>query len=138
MSDLLQPPGSGPQSPGNLARLYGLLADATLVVHLAFVLLAVAGGFLLPLRPGLIWVHVPVVVWSSLVNLLGWTCPLTPVEKHFRRLAGRRSYGEGFIFHYIGPLVYPRGMPRQLELVAGISILTWNAVVYAGVFLLAR
>lgn len=37
----------------------------------------------------------------------------------------------------MGSLVYPRGMPRQLELVAGFSILAWNAVVYGGVFLLA-
>jgi hypothetical protein len=117
-------------------RLYGFVADGTLVAHFAFVLFAVAGGFLMLLRPSLIWVHAPVVVWSALVNLLGWTCPLTPIENHFRRLAGARSYTEGFVFHYIGPLVYPRGMPRQLELVAGLSILAWNAVVYGGVFLL--
>lgn len=39
--------------------------------------------------------------------------------------------------HYIGPLVYPRGMPRQLELMAGVSILAWNALVYAAVLLWA-
>lgn len=126
-------------APNRIAKgIYGFLADGTLVAHLAFVLFAVAGGLFLLLRPGLIWVHLPVVVWSSLVNLLSWTCPLTPIENHFRRLAGSRAYGEGFIVHYIGPMVYPRGMPRQLELVAGISILAWNALVYGGLFLLGR
>lgn len=118
--------------------LYRLLAEGTLVTHFAFVLLAILGGLLVPLLPGLIWVHVPVVAWSSLVNLLSWTCPLTPVEQYFRRRAGTQSYDEGFVFHYIGPLVYPHGMPRRLELVAGFSILAWNAVVYLGVFLLTR
>jgi len=124
-------------SGSHLRRLYGLLADATLTSHFAFVLFAIVGGLLLLVRTEVAWVHVPVVVWSALVNFFSWTCPLTPVEKHFRRLAGKQSYGEGFVFHYIGPLVYPRGMPRQLELVAGFSILTWNAVVYGGIFFLA-
>jgi len=119
-------------------KLYGFIADATLVAHFAFVLFAVAGGFLLLLRPGLIWIHLPVVIWSSLVNLFDWTCPLTPIENHFRRLAGTQSYGEGFVVHYVGRLVYPSGMPRKLELVAGISIVAWNAVVYGLVHLLAR
>ena len=128
------------KSVNGMARegLYGFIADATLVAHFVFVLFAVAGGFLLLLRPGLIWIHVPVVIWSSLINLLGGTCPLTPIENHFRKLAGARSYAGGFVVHYIGRLVYPRGMPRQMELVAGVSILVWNAVVYGAVFLLVR
>lgn len=135
----LTPPHEHLTARRRIARgLYGLVADGTLVAHFAFVLFAVAGGLLLPFRPSLIWVHVPVVVWSALVNLLNWTCPLTPIENHFRRLAGARSYGGGFIVHYLGPLVYPRGMPRHLEMVAGYSILAWNAIVYGGVFLLAR
>jgi hypothetical protein len=30
-------------------------------------------------------------------------------------------------------VVYPQGMPRRLELVAGVSIVLWNAAVYAGI-----
>lgn len=40
-------------------------------------------------------------------------------------------------FTTLGRWCIPRGMTRQLELVAGFSILAWNSVVYGGVFLLA-
>jgi hypothetical protein len=50
----------------------------------------------------------------------------------------RAGYGSryegGFVHHYIGPLVYPRGMPRQFELVAGVSIVVWNGLVYACIY----
>ncbi|MFZ5826382.1 MAG: DUF2784 domain-containing protein [Bacillota bacterium] len=115
---------------------YTLLAEGTSLAHFAFVIFAIAGGLLLPLRPELIWVHLPVVAWSALVNLLNWTCPLTPLEKYFRRRAGLQSYAGGFLFHHFGSLVSSRGMPRQMDWIVGIGILVWNAVVYGGVYLL--
>jgi hypothetical protein len=113
-------------------------ADGVLLFHFAFVLFAVFGGFLAFLDAAWSWVHVPAVLWSSLVNLMGWTCPLTPAEKALRARAGEASYEDGFVQHYVGRLVYPRGMPRQMELVAGVSILVWNAMVYAAVLLWGR
>ena len=41
----------------------------------------------------------------------------------------------GFIKHYAAPLVYPGGMPRRMELIAGYSVLIWNAFVYGFVVL---
>lgn len=102
--------------------------------HLLFVLLAVFGGFALLIDARWAWLHLPVVVWSSVVNLAGWTCPLTPLENRFRAAARQTGYEGGFVEHYFGPLIYPQGMPRRLELVAGVSILLWNTVVYAGVW----
>jgi hypothetical protein len=104
-------------------------ADAVLLAHFAFVLFAVFGAFLLA-HSLWIWLHVAAVLWSSIVNLANWTCPLTPVEQGFRRRVGA-SYEGGFIQHYVGSAVYPAGMPRRLELIAGVSILVWNVVVYA-------
>jgi hypothetical protein len=65
---------------------------------------------------------------------MSWTCPLTPAENVLRDRAGQSRYAGGFVEHYIGRIVYPGGMPRRLELVAGISIVMWNALVYAVVF----
>jgi hypothetical protein len=62
---------------------------------------------------------------------MGWTCPLTPLEKRLRTRAGQAGYAGGFIHHYVGRAVYPGGMPRRLELVAGYSVLAGNALVYA-------
>jgi len=113
---------------------YRIGADLVLLAHFLFVLFAVFGGLLAFRDSGWLWLHVPVVLWSSVVNLMSWTCPLTPLEKALRIRAGQGGYTGGFIQHYIGSAVYPRGMPRQLELVAGISILAGNAILYAVVY----
>jgi hypothetical protein len=81
---------------------------------------------------------VPAVLWSAVVNLAGWTCPLTPLEKALRAKAGRPGYSGGFVEHYVGRAVYQRGMPRQMQLVAGVSIAVWNAFVYAGLLWLGQ
>lgn len=112
-----------------------LAAELVLLVHFAFVAFAVFGGFLGILNRSWLWLHAPVVVWSSVVNLAAWTCPITPLEQHFRRQAGEAGYTGGFVQHYIGPLVYPGGMPRRFELVAAISIVAWNSIVYAFVLI---
>jgi hypothetical protein len=110
---------------------YRLGADLVLFAHFLFAAFAVFGGFLCVRDLAWAWVHVPVVLWSAIVNLMGWTCPLTPMEKALRIRAGQTGYPGGFIQHYIGRAVYPRGMPRRLSLIAGISILAWNVLVYA-------
>jgi hypothetical protein len=107
-------------------------ANAVLLVHFAFVLFAVFGALLAFINSRWMWVHVPVVLWSSVVNLASWTCPLTPLENAYRRAAGEGFEG-GFIQHYVGSLVYPKGMPRRLELIAGVSVLVGNVVLYAAV-----
>jgi hypothetical protein len=110
-----------------LSRVF---ADIVLSLHFAFILFGLFGGFLVLYKRRVVWLHAPVVLWSSLVNLAGWICPLTPLENIFRSAAGQSGYGGGFVEHYIAPLIYPGGMPRTLELVAGISVLAWNSFVY--------
>lgn len=108
-----------------------LAPEFVLAVHFAFVLFALFGGFLTLLDVRWLWVHVPAVIWSAVVNMAGWTCPLTPLEQELRRRAAVVGYEGGFVEHYIGPLVYPGGMPRRLEVTAAISVTIWNALVYA-------
>jgi hypothetical protein len=110
--------------------LSGVLADAVLVFHFLFILFAVFGGFLVLYKGKVLWFHLPVVLWSSVVNCASLTCPLTPIEIFFRNAAGQAGYQGGFVEHYIAPIVYPAGMPRELELVAGVSIIAWNVAVY--------
>jgi hypothetical protein len=100
------------------------------MLHFAIVAFAVFGGFAILVDPRWAWVHVPIVVWSSVVNLAGWTCPLTPLENRFRAAATGAGYEGGFVEHYIGALVYPGGMPRRRELVAGVAIALWNGLLY--------
>jgi hypothetical protein len=111
-----------------------IAADLVLALHFLFALCAVLGGFLVLLDRRVMLVHLPAVAWSSIVNLANWTCPLTPLEKRLRQSAGQQAFDGTWIQNYVEPLVRPLGMPRRMELIAGVSILVWNALVYAIVF----
>jgi Protein of Unknown function (DUF2784) len=106
------------------------LADIVLLFHFAIVLFAIFGGLIVLYKRWLVWLHIPVLLWSSVVNLASWICPLTPLEHVLRSLAGQAGYQGGFVEHYIVPLVYPNGMSRDIEIIAGFSILVWNGLVY--------
>lgn len=107
-----------------------LAADALALLHLAFVLF-VAGGVLLVWRwPRLAWLHLPAVAWGAALEFAGWTCPLTPLENHLRRMAGEAGYPGGFIDYYLWPLLYPAGLTREWQWVLGIGVVALNAVLY--------
>lgn len=115
--------------------LYRLLADATVVLHLAFILFVILGGLLVLRWRRLAWVHVPVALWGAGIELIGWVCPLTYLENYFRAKAGQAGYGTGFIEHYLLPLIYPDllfpgGFPRIGFTVIGIIVLVVNGVIY--------
>jgi len=117
--------------------LAAFAADTVLVLHTGFALYAVVGAPLVLVNVYFVIPHLPVVIWSSLVNLANWTCPLTPLEQRLRRLAGRQSFSGGWIQHYLDPVVRPLGMPRRMELIAGFSVIIWNALVYGIIWWLA-
>jgi hypothetical protein len=106
------------------------LGDLVLACHLAFIVFAALGGFLVLWKPWIAWLHIPSVLWSGYVNLFGQVCPLTPLENRFRDLAGQAGYDGGFVQHYIAPLVYPGVMPERWGLISGFSVLAWNVLVY--------
>lgn len=110
---------------------YGLLADAVLLAHAAFVAFVVLGGLLVLRWPRLAWVHVPVVAWGAGIEFTGGICPLTPLEIHLRRLAHEQGYAGGFIEHYVFGLLYPDGLTRNVQLALGLLVLAVNAVIYA-------
>ena len=108
-----------------------LLADMVLLLHVAFILFALSGGLIILWKRWVVWIHLPVLLWASVVNLAGWTCPLTPLENALRALAGQAGYEGGFVEHYVVPLVYPDVMSRDLEMVSGLAVLACNVLTYA-------
>ncbi|MBA1149230.1 DUF2784 domain-containing protein [Ectothiorhodospiraceae bacterium WFHF3C12] len=113
---------------------WSTLADAVLLLHLAFVAFVLFGALLCLRWPRLAWVHVPCAAWSVWVNLAGWYCPLTPLEITLRRAAGEGFYEGSFIAHYLAPLVYPRALSPTLILAMAGAIAAWNALLYALVY----
>ena len=67
---------------------YGLLADATVAFHAAFILFACGGAALLVRWPRLLLVHLAALAWAIWIAASGSICPLTPLENRFRAAAG--------------------------------------------------
>jgi hypothetical protein len=109
----------------------GVLADLVVVVHCAFVVFVVAGGFLALRWPRLAFVHVPVFLWGVAISFGGWVCPLTPLENRLRHAAGEAGYSGGFIDHYLLPALYPEGLTRGQQAVLGVLVLAVNGTAYA-------
>lgn len=110
--------------------MFRLLADLVVLVHLAFVVFVVAGGLLVWRRPRWLWLHLPAAAWGAVVELGGFVCPLTPLERALRRRAGEAPYGGSFVEEYVLPLLYPVGLTRELQWVLGAGVLAVNGLVY--------
>ena len=109
---------------------YLIAAQSVLLLHLGFVLFAVFGSLLASIYPRVAWVHVPITTWGVLIELVGQTCPLTPLEKHLREAAGQAGYEGGFIEHYLLAFIYPQGLTRELEIALGLGLLLFNLLIY--------
>ena len=109
---------------------YSLLADAVLVLHLLFILFVIFGALLTFKWPRLAWLHIPMAAWGMLISLFGWACPLTPLEKYLRYMAGQAGYEGGFIGHYLVSIIYPAGLTREMAIGMGIFVLVWNGGLY--------
>ncbi len=107
------------------------LADATLVIHLLFIVFAVAGAFAALRWRLLVWAHLPCALWAVAIEWGGWICPLTPLEVFFRRCAGQAGYAGGFVQHYLLPVIYPHNLTREIQVGLGIGVLLVNLLAYA-------
>ena len=85
---------------GNLLA-YSVLANITVVAHLSFVLFVIFGGLLVKHWHPVALLHVPAVLYAILIQIVGFDCFLTDVEKSLRRHAGQEPYTGGFLYHYI-------------------------------------
>ena len=111
--------------------MYRFLADATVVLHLAFVVFVVAGGLLVLRWPRAAWLHVPAAIWGALIEFAGWICPLTPFENWLRQRSGGQTYGASFVEHYVIPVLYPEALSRDVQWLLGGFVLAVNVTVYA-------
>jgi len=110
--------------------VYHALSNLVLIAHLAFVLFAVLGGFLVIKWKSLAWIHVPAFLWGALIELAGWVCPLTPLENWLREKDGGLIYRGDFIEHYILSLLYPITLTRSSQIFLGLFVLSVNLGLY--------
>jgi hypothetical protein len=109
---------------------FNLFADLVLLVHFAFVLFVILGGFLALRWHQLAYVHIPVAIYGIAIEVIGFVCPLTPLEIWLRRQGGGAGYEGGFIEHYITAALYPSGLTRTIQFVLAALVLLINAAAY--------
>jgi hypothetical protein len=111
---------------------YRVAADMVLVIHLLFIVFVVFGAFLTWRWPRLVWVHLPAMVYGALIEFVGFTCPLTPLQNYLSRRAGEPAYRGGFISHYLVQVIYPPGLTRGIQIGLGLFVVLIAATGYAG------
>lgn len=108
-----------------------LLADLTLLLHLAFILFVVLGGLLALRWRRILFVHPPAALWGAWIEFTGGICPLTPLEQELRLRAGEAGYSGGFVEHYVIPVIYPDWLSRPTQLALGLFVVLVNLGIYS-------
>jgi len=98
---------------------YHLLAVTALALHLVWITWIILGWLVTRNRPLLRWFHILSLVYSILIEIFLWPCPLTIAEQWLQARAGMQPYQESFLTHYLEALVYPN---------ISQTLLTWCAV----------
>ena len=108
-----------------------IIADFLVCIHLAFILFVVFGGLLVIRWKWIGFIHLPAAIWGALIELKGWSCPLTQLEQHYRVVASQTGYTGNFIEHYLIPIIYPSGLTRSMQIAIGIFVIAMNLAIYA-------
>ena len=110
--------------------LYRISADTVVLLHFGFILFVLLGGLLGFRNKNWIYLHLPAVLWATVLECNGWLCPLTPLENWLWEKSGRQGYAASFIEEYIVPLVYPSSLTTRMQLFLGMAVAGINLLVY--------
>lgn len=108
-----------------------LAAQVVVVLHLAYLVYVVLGGFL-GLRSLIwLWPHMITVAWGVFGLFASVECPLTDLEKWLLTLGGVEPYDGPFIDHYLTGVVYPTAWEDLVMSLGAVVVLTSYVVVLA-------
>ena len=109
---------------------YRLSAEAVLLLHFAFIAFALFGAVLAARWRWIVAVHLPAAIWGCFVEFSGRVCPLTYAENYLWNRGGRVGYPQGFIEHYLLPVIYPPGLTPRIQFALGGVVVLVNALIY--------
>ena len=115
---------------GDASMLFLILVDIVVAIHFAFALFAALGGFFVIWWRKIVWLHVPAVLYAALIEFSGRICPLTPLENWLRMKGVAAGYSGGMIDPLILPILYPDGLTYNLQILLGVLVLVFNALIY--------
>jgi len=115
--------------------LYRLVGDAVILLHFLWILF-ILFGLLIGIKYGrLIWVHLGGLVFTLILNIGGWFCPLTYLENYLYSLYNPRlTYPGSFVGQSLQKLIYLDVDEAYLRIAAVI----WVAVNMGGYVLLFK
>ena len=109
--------------------IYEIAADLTALAHLTFIAFVIFGAMLG--RRSRAWkaLHLACMGYGVLIEVFYWYCPLTYLEQYLRTKAGRGSYQDAFIAHYLNRLIY-LNVPQWSLILAAAIVLSVNLGFY--------
>ena len=114
--------------------MYEIAVNLVLIIHFAFILFVVFGALFFFASAKIIFIHIPTLIWGSYIMFTHSACPLTHLENWLLHKANLATYSEGFIQHYIIPIVYPIGLSKDLQIYLGITLIVLNIIIYGFIF----
>jgi len=110
--------------------LHHVLTDLTILFHFLWILFIVFGLLLVWKWPKVVFVHLGGLLFSLIINLFGWYCPLTYLENYLNASAVKGTgYGNSFIARYLAPIVYP-DLPENVIRISEIFFVVLVLSVY--------
>ena len=89
-------------------RLFEVLAELVLLIHLLWILWVILGWIVTRNRLLLRWFHIGSLLWGILTEAGPFRpCPLTIAEQWLQRRAGPVSYQGSFLSHYLEIVIDP-------------------------------
>ncbi len=111
-------------------QAYRLAADAVVVLHFGWIVFLISGSLIGRRMPWVKWMHILGLVYSILLQVFSWICPLTYLEVWLRsRSTSGEPYSGSFIIHYLEKLVYME-VPRGLLFVLTGLVIVISVTVY--------
>lgn len=109
--------------------MYLTLTVAILVLHLLWIVWVVFGALFTRGRRWLGWFHIASLVYSIVIEVGPWYCPLTRAEHWAQKKAGITPYEDDFLVHYLREIIYPR-VPLELLVPVAVAICVFNLGIY--------
>jgi len=111
---------------------YESAADFVVLIHFLWIVFLIFGAFVGKRHPIVKSVHISGLVFSVIMQIFGWYCPLTHLEVWLRQKQNPLlSYKGSFIIHYIEKIVYLELSP-VIIFVLTVVLVSVSAYVYHG------
>lgn len=114
--------------------IWRILADLVLLLHIAFIIFVIIGGFFARRWHWIPWLHLPAAAWGIAIEFGGWICPLTHLENWLRQAGGETGYAASCIEHYFMPIVYPAGLTPEIQIALALGVFLINIIAYSLVY----